>query len=238
MIQTVTAFDACFYALVDRKFLLFPDHVESKLSIFEWQSGSFVEVQSLATPSRAQACTSLLINNELYIAAGGWTPFNATTVYKWSGSSFVKFQTLESSYVSQLSSFVGGNRVYLAVASMISAVSPYSAPSNIYLWNGTRFVLIQAIATYSAQAARFFAVSGHTFLAVANQAAGDEDGFEVKSAIYRITGSQLKLHQELQTKGASDVRPFAYAGHQYLAVANSHEDDKFDIDSVVYRWQE
>lgn len=237
VLKSIAASDACFYHSANLKFLFFPDHIKSKLLVFEWKNNNFTEIQSVQTPSRTQTCTSFFINNELYVATGGWAPSNATTIYKWSGTQFLEFQILDTSYVSRLSHIVVGHHVFLAAASMISADSSFAAHSNVYRLNGSRFTLFDAVTTQASRSARFFVVLGNIFLAVANQGRRIGGG-KASSSIYKVTQDRLVPHQEIRTSAASDIWPFVYNGQQFLFVANTHDGDAFTTNSTVYRWQE
>ena len=143
-------------------------------------------------------------------------------MYKWSGNSFVKLQSLQTYGAYDVKSFSNNGETYLAFANR------RNIDSFIYKWNGSRFVLFRSIPTHGAFAWEPFAICGETLLAVAN--------FYRNSVVYRLSGSRFIKYQELSTQYATDLKAFEYKGHTYLAVAN-HRDERgrSNINSALYK---
>ena len=69
-----------------------------------------------------------------------------------------------------------------------------------------------------------------------------EKGLEAMAAAGASTAAQEELRQlqwriqALATNGADDIEAFEIDGVQHLAVANYKNDNTYDIDSKIYRW--
>ena len=149
-------------------------------------------------------------------------------MYKWSGNSFVKLQSLQTYGAYDVKSFSNNGETFLAFANSRNGNS-YNIDSFIYKWNGSRFVLFQSIPTHGAIAWEPFAICDETFLAVANN-----KGNSV--SVYRLSGSQFIKYQELSIQGPSDLKVFEYNGHTYLAIT-IHKDERslFNTNSALYK---
>jgi len=80
-------------------------------------------------------------------------------------------------------------------------------------------------------------ICGQTYLGVANHQDDNGQGYNIKSIVYRVSGSEFISHQEIPTQGAADMTSFEYKGHTYLAIANARDGGKFSINSVLYEWK-
>ena len=81
-----------------------------------------------------------------------------------------------------------------------------------------------------------FTVADAVFLVVANRYTENGARYQVKSAVYKMTGNMFNLYQQLSTTGASYVHAFTHGGRQYLAVVNGFVGKGFNLDSSVYIW--
>ena len=81
-----------------------------------------------------------------------------------------------------------------------------------------------------------FTVAGEVFLVVANRYTENGARYQVKSAVYKMTGNMFNLYQQLSTTGASYVHAFTHRGRQYLAVVNGYDRTSYNLDSPVYTW--
>ena len=117
-----------------------------------------------------------------------------------------------------------------------SGSGQHNISSPIYKWNGSHFVLFQSIPTRGAAALHPFMMCSQTFLGVANHF-DDDDRYNTKSVIYRVSQEQFTKYQEISTRGAFDMTSFQYKGHAYLAVANHIDNsNKGNINSTLYMW--
>ena len=196
--------------------------------IYKWNNRQFEKFQEIGTEG-AIASTAFVINSETFIAFANH--FNSqqgysvpSTVFKWSGGSFVKVQSLQTYRAHGVKSFTINYDTFLAFANHRHG-RHYSIDSFIYKWNGSHFVLFQSIPTRGAL--HPFVICGQTFLSVANVWG--------KSVVYQASGERFTKYQEISTQGAHDVTSFEYNGDLYLVIAN-HDNGKYNINSVLYKW--
>ena len=152
-----------------------------------------------------------------------------SAVFKWSGNSFIKLQSLQTHGARDVKSFNINGDTFLAFANGYNG-RKYNIDSFIYKWDGRKFVLFQSIPTRGAFAWHPFVMCSQTFLGEAyNWEHGQ--GYNTKSVIYGYSGEQFIQYQEISTQGARDVTSFEYNDHTYLAIANSK-----NINSALYKW--
>ena len=75
-----------------------------------WKDNQFEKFQEIGVEGACHASTAFKINNETFIAFANWynsQQRNAAhyTVFKWSGNSFVKLQSLQTSGAIDVKSF-------------------------------------------------------------------------------------------------------------------------------------
>ena len=201
--------------------------------IYKWKGNQFETFQELGTDG-AQGSTAFVINNDSFIAfANLGKPKQShsveCTIFKWSGSSFVKLQSLQTFGARDVKSFNVNGHTFLAFAIFVSG-GEHNIDSFIYKWDGSLFVLLQSIPTRGAVAWHPFVMCGQTFLGVANNK-DDSHGHSTRSVVsrYRASGERFVEFQEISTKGAMDMTSFVYKGDTYLAIVNF-------VSSVLYKW--
>ena len=195
--------------------------------IYKWKNNQFEKFQEIGN-QEVEASTAFVINSETFIAfanlngrqPGSSSPSN---VFKWSGGSFVKVQSLKTHGAYAVKSFTINCHTFLAFA------MPLYEKSFIYKWDGAgHFVLFPSIPTRGAMALHPFVMCGQTFLGVA--AFG-------KSFVYQASGERLIKHQEISTQAAKDLTSFEYNGDIYLVIVNfANGNRKYNINSVLYKW--
>jgi len=79
-----------------------------------------------------------------------------------------------------------------------------------------------------------FEMNGEMFFAVANYH-GDRGGHSARSVVYKASGAQFTLYQDLQTFGARGVHAIVHKGQRYLVFANNYKSN-YNIDSFVYKF--
>ena len=199
--------------------------------IYKWGYNQFNRLQEIRTEG-ATASTTFAIKTETFLVFANSRSDNQgfsvqSSVYKWSGDSFVKLQSLQTYRAFDVKSFSVNCETFLAFANRRNGNS-YDIDSFIYKWNGSRFVLFQSIPTHSARAWEPFSICGETFLAVAN--------FYGKSIVYRLSGSQFIKYQELSTQHANDLKAFEHKGYTYLAFSNyRYEKGRRNSNSALYK---
>ena len=78
-----------------------------------------------------------------------------------------------------------------------------------------------------------FEISGHTYLGVANHH-GDSQKHNTQSVVFQTSGARFIKYQEIPTNRARGMTSFEYKGHTYLAVTNSYNGQKHNINSALY----
>ena len=209
-----------------------------KSVIYKWSSGRFVKFQEIQTEGATESA-AFVINNDTFIAFAN--SYNSkqkhaaqSTVFKWSGGHFAKLQSLQTYGAIGVTSVNINGDTFLTFANVNSG-SKYNTDSFIYKWDGNKFVLFQSIPTRGASAWHPFVISGQTFLVVANHQ-GDSQKYNTQSVVYQACGAQFIKYQEIPTHGARGMTTFEYKGHIYLAVANSLNAGKYNINSTLYKW--
>ena len=244
IIETFGAHSFEFFEITNEQFLAISNHYDGSSHstnsfIYKWNSKIFTKIQDIATEGAINAET-FAISNETFIAFANH--FNSqkqysvqSAVFKWSGKQFVKLQSFQTYGAREVKSFSDNGSTFLAFANYRHGVQ-HNINSSIYKWNGSHFVLFQSIPTSGATGLHPFMMCSQTFLGVANHF-DDDDRYNTKSVIYRVSQEQFTKYQEISTRGAFDMTSFQYKGHAYLAVANHIDNsNKGNINSTLYMW--
>ena len=234
-ISTKGGFDFNFFKVLSELFLTVTNHYNGNSlsinsAIYKWKNNQFEQFQEIGTEG-AVASTAFVINNETFIAfANRENPREVysvpSSVFKWSGGSFVKVQSLQTQRAQDVKSFTINGSTFLAFANFGDG-SNFDIDSSIYKWNGSHFALFQSIPTRGAQAWHPFVMCGQTFLGVANS--------KGKSVVYQTSGERFIKYQEISTQRAYDVTSFEYNGDIYLVIVN-YDNGKYNISGVLYKW--
>ena len=205
--------------------------------VYKWRNGTFVKYQNIPTDG-PKACDSTVIANETFLVYANYNhpqkkSNTELNVYKWSGDHFVKFQSVQTqgAYSAKFSRVHG--HVFLAFANYYTG-RKHNTNSPIYRWNGVKFTLFQEIPTQGAMEMQLFQMNGEIFLAIANYR-GDSSGYSVRSVVYKASGPQFTLYQDLQTFGAHGVHAIVHKCQKYLVFANYYKSN-YNIDSFVYKF--
>ena len=205
--------------------------------VYKWKGGRFVKYQNISTDG-SMACDSIAIANETFLVNANYfhsqkKHSTESSVYKWSGGRFLKFQSVQTQGAYSAKFFRVNGHVFLAFAHHYTE-SKYNMKSPIYKWDGVKFTLFQEIPTQGAMEMYPFETNGEMFFAVANYY-GDSGGHSVRSDVYKASGAQFTLYQDLQTFGAHGVHAIFHKGQRYLVFAN-HQKRNFNINSFVYKF--
>ena len=238
-IPTKGGTDFTFFTINSENYLTVANYDDGSRSvIYKWSSGRFVKFQEIQTEGALESA-AFVINNDTFIAFA--YRYNShqkfavqSAVFKWSGGQFVKLQSLQTYGALGVTSVNINGHTFLVFANYRNE-SKYNIDSFIYKWDGNKFVLFQSIPTRGASAWHPFVISGQTFLGVANDR-GDSQKNNTQSVVYQACGAHFIKYQEIQTHGARDMTTFEYKGHTYLAVANSQNAGKYNINSALYKW--
>ena len=186
----------------------------------------------------AMACDSTVIANETFLVCANYyhseKKYNTeSNVYKWSGGHFLKFQSVQTQGAYGAKFFGAHGHVFLAFANSYTG-SKRNTKSPIYKWDGLKFTLFQEIPTRGAMDMHPFEMNGEMFFAVANYQ-GDSAGYSVRSVVYKSSGAQFDIYQDLQTFGAREVDTIIDKGQRYLVFANYYK-SSHNTDSFVYKF--
>ena len=200
-----------------------------EFDIYKWINNSFHLYQASGIRDRTYALygasTEFVIKNETFLVIAGG---NYLYVFKWLGGLFRLFSPLrpiQKAYgVRDVKSFKMNGQLFLAITNFEDGTKP-----NILMWDRNEFVPYQSLFTTEAIACHPFVMASETLLGVA-----DAHG---KSFVYRAIGSRFYKFRELSTQGAHGTTSFVHGGHTYLVVANTISEEKFNINSTVYKFK-
>ncbi|MBB5084804.1 hypothetical protein [Nonomuraea endophytica] len=150
-------------------------------------------------------------------------------VLRRTGEGFELFQSLEVPGGEDAEFFRIGPRAFLATASIRRGHGPYefNVDSQVFEWDGARFVPFQRVPGFAAKQWRHFTVGDQHFLALAQ---GLPQPGTQPSRIYRWQGESFEKFQEITSLAGYNWHAFRVAGHDFLA----HADHL--APSVLYRW--
>ena len=223
----------------------YSNHVQ----IFKWDGGrgSFVEVQRIPS-NGAAGVQPFTIAGAQFLAVANHRDdsgnFNIDSkIYKWDDASgmFEDFQNISTSGAYAWAAFSIDGVQHLAVANSFNGAS-HSIASKVYKWSGVgfngSFVYLQSIETNAAQWWEAFTIDGVPHLVVANRYSSSQRSHNVDSIIYKWYSGIGKFvpEERLPTNGASGWYAFTIEGVRHLAVANSHNDASYTINSTIYKW--
>ena len=147
---------------------------------------------------------------------------------------FVKFQDIRTEGAMACEAFVIANQTYVVFSNYHNAQKRFKVESVVYRWSGGHFVRHQSLPTSGAQGMHYFEVSGHSFLAVANQYTGSK--YNIDSHLYKWDGTKFVLFQSVPSRGATDWKSFVINGEVFLVLANTVGDSQGRyVSSVVYK---
>ena len=234
-VSTNAASDFNFFTIEGEHYLAFASPTDS--FVYKWKQGRFMKYQNIPT-NGALACDSIVIANETFLVYAKYDnsqkKYNTESdLYKWSGGHFLKFQSVQTQGAYSAKFFRVNGHVFLAFASHYTG-SKFDTNSPIYKWDGEKFSLFQEIPTRGATRMQSFEMNGEMFFAVANHR-GASGGYSVRSVVYKASGAQFTLYQDLQTFGARGVHAIVHKGQRYLVFANYNK-NRNNIDSFVYKF--
>ena len=211
--------------------------------VYKWNTNKFVKYQEIQTEG-ALSGEAFEINNETFFVFGNhanskYAQFVNSTVYKWSGRYFTKFQSLETTGAMYVKSFNSNGHIFLAFANLFNG-STYNIESLIYKWNGSKFVLFQSIPTRGAFALYPFVVCGQMFLTVVNYYDQQKivQRYSTTSDVYQFTEGHFIKYREIPTLAAIAVTAFQFKNQIYIAIVSyySEIDNKYRINSKLFKW--
>ena len=188
--------------------------------IYIWKNKRFELFQEVATDGSNRS-VAFLSNNESYIAFAN--NVKDSVVYKWSGKSFFKLQTLPKA--NDLKFFNITDSAFLTISSL-------NENPLIYEWNGTQFGSYLIFLNAAGWGLHPFVICGQNFLGLADR----HNKAMSPLYIYMFSHDQFTTFQKISTTGVMDITSFEHKCHTYLAMANSGNDNQKNTDSALYKW--
>jgi hypothetical protein len=232
--------DAEFFVLDGRTFLAVasirsgagPYDFATPSRLFEWRNGTFDVVQEFAGYA-AKQWRHLAIDGRhfLALAQGLALPGHEestlpSTIYEWSGTGFVPFQTVSSRWGYNWHDVTVQGRRFLAHADHVE-------PSILYEWDGTAFVAHQVLAEQAGRAFASFTVDGISYLLVACLLGSSE--------LLRWDGAAFVHHQTLDGAGGREWAVLTGRAGLYVVrvdfITGTPQQPETQLDSRIYRWE-
>ena len=153
-------------------FIAVTNSLAKSVVINKWKDNKFEKFQEIGTEGTGNESTPFVVNSETFIAIANFDNSQQelavhSTVFKWSGNSFVKLQSFQTYGAVDVKSFDINGDTFLPFADELC--NEYNIDFFIYKWVGSKFVLFQSIPTRGAFAWHPFVMCGETFLGVANR---------------------------------------------------------------------
>lgn len=215
------------------------DFCAEELDSGKFKVQAFDEFQSINT-NGAFDWESFQIGSDSYLAVANHinsttsTRETASKIYRWNGSDFEEFQSIDTVGAMDWEFFRIGSDYYLAVANYGNNTSS-NVPSKIYKWNGARFEEFQSINTAGAFDWEFFQIGSDSYLAVAN-GKDDTTGASTVSKIYKWSGTTFEEFQSINTHGTMDFEFFRVDTTAFLAVTNDSSGFTTGQNAKIYKW--
>jgi hypothetical protein len=199
-------------------------NTDSKL--YQWDGTNFVPFQSILT-NGAYNWEFFTIGTDHYLVVANYRNDAIHNInsqlYQWDGTRFVPFQSILTNGGIDWKFFTIGTDHYLAVANNYNdATYTYNTDSQLYQWDGTRFVPFQSIPTNGAIDWEFFTIGTDHYLVVANN--NNDATNNIDSQLYQWDGTRFVLFQSIPTNAATNWEFFTIDTDHYLAVANRSND--------------
>ncbi len=209
--------------------------------IYKWDGAGFAAFQSIPT-NAALRWEFFTIGQDSFLAVANYstdftTTFNIDSwIYRWDGSKFVEFQAIPTSGAHYWKFFTIGTDSFLAVANLHSGPNRTNLEINseIFKWDGTKFVEFQALLTTGAVSWDFAAFRGDYYLAAAFWK-DDAGSYQLDSKIYRWNGTRFEEYLSVPGIGASDCAFYTFDGKLFLGVANTGDSNGPQVDSKLYQ---
>lgn len=155
-------------------------------------------------------------------------------IYKWNGTGFEEFQTINTNGAFEWDSFQIDSVYYLVVANNYDGTNA-TLPSKIYKWNGTSFEEFQSIDATRPVSVKFFQIGTDNYLAIADHQ-GPAGESQAASKIYKWNGTTFEEFQSIVTNKAHDLEFFQVGSTPFIVVANHHDGTSYNTASVIYKW--
>ncbi|MEW6532133.1 MAG: hypothetical protein AB1473_14955 [Thermodesulfobacteriota bacterium] len=209
-------------------------------AIHKWNGASFEKYQDLPTAG-AMRWAAFTIDGNRYLAVAnnydGHTHNIESTVFRWNGVRFDPIQQIPTKAATSCESIAIDGKTYLAISNNFDD-STHNIDSKIYEWNGNRFDEIQSIPTLGGVYFKSFKIKETTYLAIANHYDSSKSSYNTLSKLYKWSGRSFLEVQSVPTHCGCFWESIVVSGNHLLVVANAFDGSTYDIDSVVYKFQE
>ncbi|XP_062503030.1 thrombospondin-type laminin G domain and EAR repeat-containing protein-like [Corticium candelabrum] len=170
--------------------------------IYKYEGNEFVRYQSIRTDG-ANGERFFEIESEHFLVIAqhyGQTDKHAvsSTIYKWDGIKFKKYQQLKTRSVSTACHFTIDSKHYLAFG---KGTTGDNSKSQIYVWNGTQFQFYQHLTSHRTVNIQSFQENGSHYLFLSSFQDRSDDSYNTNSFLFKWSGAQFELHQSIPTRG-------------------------------------
>ena len=199
----------------------------------------FEKIQHLPTRG-ASGVEHFTINGRVFLAFANYhgdifKHKTSSMIYKMNEQTgkFNLYQTLQTRGAIDLEYFSIADKHFLAVAYHYERT--HLLDSEVYQWNGQRFVAFQKIPTKGAYDVTLFTINGQNYLTVANHYDGST--YSTKSVIYKWSGGKFNMFQEIPSEDALGCAAFVINNDTFIAFANHYNSkQKYVVQSTVFKW--
>ncbi len=203
----------------------------AKSVLYEWDGQQFQTFQRIDAAAWGYNFAKFDVDGHEFLAYADNVA--AAQIYRWTGSRFDEFQTLEGKTSRAFAFFHAGGEAWLAFACLHD-------DTVLLRWDGQRFVKHQVLGGPGGREFHWIADGSGDGgkLVLINFILGTRDAPipTVTSAIYRFDGTQLVRETEFPTSGATDADVFDANGHTYMVVSNSLSAEvRFATQSCIYQ---
>ena len=140
-------------------------------------------------------------------------------IYRFDGETLTRYQSVQTDGAKDAKYFEMRGQRYLAVAQYHGDRTSlgYRVKSQLYKWNGRKFVHFQAFHTRGAYDVEFFTIGNDSFLAFANYY---DTSHSTDSHVYKWSSNQFVLFQSIPTLGAIAITHIHLGNSHFLAIAH------------------
>jgi len=209
-------------------------------AIHKWNGTGFEKFQDLPTAGAMRWAAFTIDGNRFLAVANnydGRTHNIDSTVFRWNGVQFDPIQQIPTKAATSCESFTINGKTYLAISNNFDD-STHNVDSKIYEWDGNRFNEIQSIPTLGGVYLKSFKIKGITYLIIANHYDSTKSSYDTYSKLYKWSGKSFAEVQAIPTHCACFWEDLKVNGNHLLVVANAFNGTTYDIDSVIYKFQE
>ena len=158
-----------------------------------------------------------------------------SVIYKWNGTKFVDYKHVKTQGGSAAQFFQIDGESFLTFANYRNTTS-VSIFSIVYKWNQGELEVFQELPTHGAVDCKFYhSKIGEKFLVFANYYRLNE-GFNVKSAVYKWNGERFVFVQNVEASAAIGIDMFDSDHGLFLALASHRTVSSWHSHTNVFRW--